>query len=307
MKCVKNNRSNLSGIVRAGWLALAWWGLGAAMLSGASGYRVGTCDWTLKMPANLEAFEFAKSNGLKGVQFTFGPEGEGLDLRTRANRDTFRETVKRTGVACSSLGIGALNRIPLSSTDAGEQLVVDCIATMAKLKAEAAELGDAGFAAQVSPRIVLLAFFNKGDINGKPELMANVITKLKRLAPMAESHGITLGLETLLSEADHRHILESVGSPALKVYYDTANSARMGYDIYAEMESLGAENICQIHLKEDNAFLGDGPIDFPRIRRLLDSMGYGGWLITEGSVPKGIGRVEAGAQNAAYALKQFGR
>ena len=307
MNNLKTSGLNLSRLTRSGILLVAWLGMGAAWLTAGSGYRVGTCDWTLKMPANLEAFEFAKTNGLNGIQFTFGPEGEGLDLRVKANRDAFRETVKRTGVVCSSLGIGALNKIPLSSTDEGEQLVVDCIATMAMLKTEAAELADAEFAEQVSPRIVLLAFFNKGDINGKPELIANVITKLKRLAPMAESHGFTLGLETLLSEADHRHILDSVDSPALKVYYDTANSARMGYDIYAEMESLGAENICQIHLKEDNAFLGDGPIDFPRIRRLLDTIGYDGWLITEGSVPKGMDRIESGAHNAAYALKKFGR
>ena len=94
-------------------------------------------------------------------------------------------------------------------------------------------------AAKVSPKIVLLAFFGKADLNGDEERMQTVIRKLKRFAPIAEKHGFILGIESLLSEADHRRIMEGVGSPAVKVYYDTANSARMGYDIYSEIESLG--------------------------------------------------------------------
>ena len=278
-----------------------------ATVTAGEGYRVGTCDWTIRMAGQLEAFDFARKVGLEGLQFSFSEPGQNIDLRKRADRDKFRAAVKRTGVACSSLGIAVLNKIPLSNTDAGEQLVVDAIIAMAKLRAEAAELNDPEWAAMVSPHIVLLGFFGAGNINGEPELMESVITKLKRLAPMAESHGMILGLETLLSEADHRHILDSVDSPALKVYYDTANSARMGYDIYAEMESLGAENICQLHLKENGGLLGQGPIDFPRVKRILEKMGYDGWLITEGSTPKGMERTESGMLNAAYATQLFGR
>ena len=277
-----------------------------SVVSADEGYRVGTCDWTIRMPGQLEAFDFAKKAGLEGLQFSFSEPGQNIDLRKRADRDKFRAAIKRTGITCSSLGIAVLNKIPLSNTDAGEQLVVDCIIAMAKLQEEAAELNDPELAAMVSPRVVLLGFFGAGNINGEPELIESVITKLKRLAPMAESHGMVLGLETLLSEADHRYILDSVNSPALKVYYDTANSARMGYDIYVEMESLGTENICQLHLKENGALIGQGPIDFPRVKRILEKIGYDGWLINEGSTPKGMERTESGLLNAAYTTKLFG-
>ena len=99
--------------------------------------------------------------------------------------------------------------------------------------------------------------------------------------------------------------MQSVGSPAVKVYYDTANSARMGYDIYAEIESLGAENICEIHIKENGNLLGGGGIDFEKLNRLLESMRYRGWLIIEGSTPKGMSREEATEQNATYARNLF--
>lgn len=183
--------------------------------------------------------------------------------------------------------------------------MVECIETMVKLKEEAAALKDRDLAAKVSPHIVLLAFFGKADLNGSPERIATVIEKLKHLAPLAEKHGFILGLETLLNEADHRHIIDSVGSSAVKVYYDTANSARMGYDIYREIKSLGTESICEIHIKENGGFLGQGDIDFKKVKSLLNGMGYQGWLIIEGSTPKGMNREEGCKKNAVYARRLF--
>jgi L-ribulose-5-phosphate 3-epimerase len=273
--------------------------------TGEPAFKIGTCDWSIKTPLTADSFHFAKRNGLRGIQYSFDSKGNGLDLRLRENRDIIRMTVKETGVGISSLGIGLLNRVPLATTDEAEELVVECIETMAKLKEEAASLEDRELAAKVSPTIVLLAFFGKADINGKPELIATVIEKLKRVAPLAEKHGFILGLETLLSEADHRHIMESVGSPAVKVYYDTGNSAKMGYDIYREIKSLGSENICEIHIKENGDLLGKGDIDFEKVKGLLQSMEYGGWLIIEGSVPKGMSRAGGCEKNAAYALNLF--
>jgi sugar phosphate isomerase/epimerase len=268
-------------------------------------YRIGTCDWSIKMQVSEESFKFAKKNGLDGIQYSFDAEGNGLDLRTRENRDKIRAIVKETGVAISSLGIGLLNKVPLATTEEADQLVVDCLDAMVKLKQEAAGLDDRELAAKVSPNIVLLAFFGKADLNGDPERMNTVITKLKRFAPIAEKHGFILGLETLLSEADHRHIIQSVGSPAVKVYYDTANSARMGYDIYSEIKSLGTEHICEIHLKQDAALLGKGNLDFDRVKSLLGKMNYQGWLIIEGSTPKGMSRTEATEKNAVYSRSLF--
>lgn len=268
-------------------------------------YRIGTCDWSIKMPASVESFQYAKRVGLQGIQYSFGATGKGIDLRELKNRDLIRKTVKETGVGISSLGIALLNKIPLATTDESDQLVADCLNTMIQLNTEAAELDDRELAAKVSPNIVLLAFFGIADLNGSPERMQVVINKLKRFAPMAEKHGFILGLETLLDEADHRYILDSVGSPAVKVYYDTANSARMGYNIYNEIESLGSENICEIHVKENGDLLGKGAIDFLRVKTILKKINYQGWLIIEGSTPKGTSRTDATEKNAVYTVNLF--
>ncbi len=271
-------------------------------------FRMGTCDWTIKMPLTEDSFHYAKRVGLRGIQYSFGAAGDGLDLRTRANRDKIRSIVKETGVEIASLGIALLNKVPLATTDQADQLVLDCLAAMASMKEEAAELEDRELAAKVAPHVVLLGFFGKANLNGNPQGIETVIRKLKRLAPIAEEHGFVLGLETLLNEADHRHIIDSVGSPAVKVYYDTANSARMGYDIYSEIKSLGVENICEVHIKENGALIGEGAIDFEKVKSLLVEIGYEGWLIVEGSIPKKLkqDRVKANELNVEFALDFFG-
>ncbi len=284
------------------WLAIC---LPDASAQQQQQYRIGTCDWSIKMQVSEDSFKFAKQNGLDGIQYSFGAKGEGLDLRTRENRDKVRAIVKETDVAISSLGIGLLNKVPLATTDEADRLVADCLEAMIKLKEEAATLEDRELAAKVSPNIVLLAFFGKADLNGDEERMQTVIRKLKRFAPIAEKHGFILGIESLLSEADHRRIMKGVGSSAVKVYYDTANSARMGYDIYKEIESLGSEHICEVHIKQDAALLGDGNIDFERAKTLLDKMNYSGWLIIEGSTPKKMSRTEATEKNAVFARTLF--
>ena len=173
------------------------------------------------------------------------------------------------------------------------------------MKAEAKLLKDRSLAGRVSPDIVLLAFFSEGDINGKNDLTEAVIDKLKRIAPSADMAGVTLGLETWLNEADHRHILDSVASPAVKVYYDVANSHKMGYDIYKEIKSLGRENICQIYCKENGFLLGQGLVDFNRLKDCLDTIGYDNWLVIESAVPKDMEVSQAYKHNRAYLRSVF--
>ena len=102
---------------------------------------------------------FAKQNGLDGIQYSFDVEGEGLDLRTRENRDKVRAIVKEKDVAISSLGIGLLNEVPLATTTEADKLVADCLEVMSQLKKEAAALDDRHLVAQIALNIALLAFF----------------------------------------------------------------------------------------------------------------------------------------------------
>ncbi len=261
-----------------------------------SPFPIGACDWTIGKKQDIAAFEVAKEIGLEGLQVSFSTPGSAFDLRDPAVREQYHQRVDETGIAIASLGMGILNQMPLATHPESIEWVDDAIDVLAAMRNERPD--DA-------PHICLLAFFGKGDINGKPELMDAVIRKLKTVASKAEDHGVVFGIESLLSDDDHLKIIDGVGSSAIQVYYDSANSARMGYPIYDEVIQIGGERICQVHCKENGALLGDGKVDFPRFRDSLKQAGYESWLIIEGAKPKQADTLEAYQKNLAFLDQVF--
>ena len=94
--------------------------------------------------------------------------------------------------------------------------------------------------AKMKQRIALLAFFSKGDIKDKPQEQAEVIRRLKQVAPEAEKAGVILGIESWLNADEHLRILDAVGSPAVQVYYDVANMEKHGLRHLQRDSSIGA-------------------------------------------------------------------
>jgi len=225
-------------------------------------FKIGACDWSIGRGGQLGALELAKQIGLDGVQVSFGQPGGEFDLRSEAVRRQYEQAAAEHGVEIASLAMGVLNSVPYASDKDAERWVEECVEVMPKLR----------------QKIVLLAFFGNGDIKDKPELQAEVIRRLKRVAPQAEKAGVVLGLETWLSADEHLRILDAVGSPAVQVYYDTANMEKQGYDIYREIRQLGRERICEFHCKENGFLLGEGRVDFRRVKDAMDDIGYSGWL-----------------------------
>lgn len=261
-----------------------------------SGFRIGSTDWSIGHKQDPGAFTTAKRIGLEGVQVSFSTPGSDFDLREPGVREQYYEQVEKTGVRIASLGMGVLNQKPLATTPEAIGWVDDAIDVMVKMRDEQADK---------STHICLLAFFGKGDINGSPELMDSVITKLKTVAEKAEDSGVVFGIESLLSADDHLKIIDGVGSEAIQVYYDSANSHRMGYDIYEEVVQIGGERICQVHCKENGALLGEGEVDFAKFRDALKTAGYRDWLILEGGMPKGAEVIEAYRKNRVLLEKTF--
>lgn len=238
---------------------------------------------------DVASFELAREIGLDGVQVSFDPTNERSDLRRESVRQRFLLAAKTQGIEIASLGMGILNSVPLATEDRAEQWVRECIDLMPALE----------------QRVVLLAFFNAGDIQGKPDLQGKLIERLKRLAPAAERAGVVLGLETWLNAEDHLRILDAVGSPAVQVYYDVANMQQRGYDLGRDIRRLGKERICQVHCKERDALLGDGKVDFHVVKEALDEIQWTGWLVIEGSIPPGGETVAAYRKNQQFLRNVF--
>ena len=91
----------------------------------------------------------------------------------------------------------------------------------------------------------------------------------------------------------------------MQVYYDVANSHKMGYDIYKEIRTLG-KRICQFHAKDNEQLYGKGSIDFKRVREAMDEVGYRGWLVMEGT-NMSLGVEESCRYDAEYLRPIFPR
>ncbi|HJN11812.1 MAG TPA: sugar phosphate isomerase/epimerase family protein [Pirellulaceae bacterium] len=252
-------------------------------------FKIGACDWSIGRRGQISALALAKEIGLDGVQVSFGKPGDQVDLRKKDVRQQYQQAAVKHGVEIASLGMGVLNSVPYSSDPDAERWVEECIEVLPEL----------------DQKIVLLAFFSRGDIKDKPELQKEVIRRLKRVAPKAEKAGVILGLETWLSADEHLRILDAVGSPAIQVYYDTANMEKQGYDIYKEIRQLGRERICEFHCKENGFLLGEGRVDFRRVKDAIDDIDYSGWLVIESAVGKGKNVQDSYVHNQKYLRSVF--
>jgi L-ribulose-5-phosphate 3-epimerase len=153
--------------------------------------------------------------------------------------------------------------------------------------------------------VVMLPFFGRGDLRDDEVGAAVVVERLKRVAPKAEKAGVIIGLESQLSAEQHLDIINRVGSPAVKVYYDVGNSHKNGYDIYEEIRMLGSRHLCEFHAKDYRHLFGQGKVDFEEVRRAMDDAGYRGWIQIEGARPLGL---EASYRhNAEYLRSIFPR
>ena len=256
----------------------------------AGRFRIGACDWSLGLRGRTDAMALAKQLGLDGVQVSMGSLENDLHLRRAEVQRSYRDAADVHGVRVGGIALDVMNQVPYKSDERAEQWVSDSV----------------DVARALGVRVVLLAFFEKGDLRNDAGGQAEVVRRLKRVAPRAEQHGVILGLESWLSAPEHVRLIDAVGSPNVQVYYDVANSTHMGYDILAEIRQLGRQRICEFHAKENGFLLGQGRIDFAAVRRALDDIGFTGWLQIEGAVPKGQPIVESYMHNVRFMRTHFG-
>ena len=252
-------------------------------------FKLGACDWSVGKSLNPEAFDRAKQIGLQGIQVSYNTGKDYAGLSVPETLNSIKEASKRTGIKVSSLAIGELNRVPYKSDSRTEEWVYNAI-TAAK---------------GLDVRVILLAFFNDGDLRNDDAGKKVVIERLKKVAPHAERNGITLGIESWLSAQEHLDIINAVGSKSLKVYYDFRNSADAGHDIFKEIPMLGKEMICEIHMKENGQRLGEGTLDWPRIAKALKDIDYQGWMQIEGAMPPGADIIPVYQHNRKYLESLF--
>jgi L-ribulose-5-phosphate 3-epimerase len=244
-------------------------------------FKVGVTDWNLKLENKTEAVALAKKLGFDGVQISCGKGTDRLPLSDPAMQQVYLAESKKHGLPLGSICLEILHVNILKSDPLGPRWVADAIP----------------IAQALGVKVILLPFFGKGALTTHAE-MDYVGDALKEIAPRAEKAGVILGLEDTISARDNIRIVDRSKSSAVVTYYDVGNSTKNGFNVVEEIRWLGASRICEVHLKDNPHYLGQGTIDFPAVVDALADIGFDKWAQLETSTQT---TVEADmATNLAY-------
>lgn len=233
-------------------------------------FKIGACEWSLRK-ADPSCFAVAKEIGLDGVELDMGRAANQMKLRRPEVQQGYLEAARRSELEIASIAIAEMNNVGLKSEPRAAIWLHDSI----------------GVATALGVKVILVAQFFAGDLQGDKIGIDRTVDLLKELAPRAEQAGVVFGLENYLSAEENLDILRRVDSRAVQVYYDVGNSTDKGYDIYKEIRLLKG-NICALHAKDGGHMLGAGRVDFARVRDALDDIGYSGWVQIEAAAPRDL-------------------
>lgn len=263
------------GVLAAAELALPPKALAADATNAVSPqrYKIAVCDWMILKRQKTGAFQLAKELGMDGVELDMGPLGEretfANSLTNGANCQKFLDKARELNLEIPSIAMSGFYAQPFGVRTNAGRLVQDCIGTMKAMGVKTA----------------FLPLGINSDVVLHPELRPAVVGRLQAAGQLAARAGVVIGIETELDAEGQIQLLDEIGSPAIKSYYNLANAARHGRDAAAELKKLGRERVCQIHFSNtDGCWLQNDPqVSAPRIKSALDEIGWGGWLVIERS------------------------
>ncbi|HWI94427.1 MAG TPA: sugar phosphate isomerase/epimerase family protein [Flavisolibacter sp.] len=236
-------------------------------------YKVAVIDLMILKRQKLGAFQLTKDIGADGVEVDMGGLGNrptfDNQLLTDSVRQQFLNKAKELNLEIPSLGMTGYYAQSFCQREQFIQSVQDCITTM-KL---------------MNVKVAFLPLGIQCDLVKKPELRDSVISRLKVAGKMAEEAGVVIGIESALDAKGEKKLLQDVGSPAIKSYFNFSNAIKNGRDLNKELKTLGKKYIVQIHCTDDDGvwLQNDPKIDMKAVKKTLDKMHWSGWLVIERS------------------------
>lgn len=236
-------------------------------------YRVAVCDWMILKRQNLGAFPLAGEIGADGLELDMGGLGNRSNFDNKlvdaAMREKFLDASRSSRVEIASMAMSAFYQQSFAERENIEAMLRGCFETMKAMDA----------------RVVFLPLGVSGDLVKRPQIRPAIVERLKLAGRMAQEYGVVVGIETALDAAGEVRLLDEVGSPAVKSYFNLSNALQNDRDVSAEIRRLGARRIVQIHASNtDGVWLEKDPqVDMKRIKATLDEIGWRGWLVVERS------------------------
>jgi sugar phosphate isomerase/epimerase len=247
---------------------------GLGRLSAApKGLKIGVTDWNLRLTCKIEAVATARKLGFDGVQVSIGRTltDNKMTMDDAELIARYREESKK-------------EKMPLDGTCL-DRLHNDCLKSNNRDAAKRVSDG-IRITKALGVRVMLMPFF--GKCATEPADFDSTADLLRELAPEAEKAGVILGLENTLSAEDNVRIMDKVKSKVVKVYYDVGNSTHNKHDVLKEIPWLGKDRICQIHLKDNPGYLGQGSINFTKVLAEIHQIGFDGYANLETDAPSKV-------------------
>jgi sugar phosphate isomerase/epimerase len=117
------------------------------------------------------------------------------------------------------------------------------------------------------------------------ELKREVVVSLRSAVELAERYGVTLGLEMEIPGSEYAKLVQSVGSPRVRAYYDTGNSTAQGLDIAQDIIPI-LPVLHAVHIKDrvrggGSKLLGTGDTNFQGFFPTLLRAGFRGDFVLQ--------------------------
>ncbi|MBN1362751.1 MAG: sugar phosphate isomerase/epimerase [Sedimentisphaerales bacterium] len=250
-------------------------------------YRIGVCDWMILKRQKLGAFQWTDRIGADGVEVDMGSLGDRETFDSQLNdpavRQQFLDEAKKYNLEICSIAMSGFYAQAFAERPTVPRMMQDCIDTMKNMNV----------------KVAFLPLGVRTDLVKYPELRPATVERLKAAGAKAEEAGVVIGVETALDAAGDVKLLEDIGSPGVRIYFNFSNALQNGRDLCDELRTLGKERICQIHCTDqDGVLLQDNQrLDMPKVKQTLDEMGWRGWLVIERS---------RSAQNSRDVVFNFG-
>lgn len=248
--------------------------------------------------------------GWPGIEMRLVGKGRHFDDVTDTEFEAIREKLERAGIRIIAYG----SQIANWSRKISGSFDVD----VAELKRIMPRMRKTG-----TQIVRIMSYPNDGWT--EREWRAEVVRRLRELSRMAETNGIVLGHENCDGWAGKGPeatlaCLAEVGSPALKLIFDTGNPVAYGQDVWGYYRAV-REHIVHVHIKDyvrDASASGGYRAVLPgvgggRVRDIVADLkrrGYDGWYSMEPHIVSVVheGRDAAGNEDRAREVfLQYGK
>jgi L-ribulose-5-phosphate 3-epimerase len=174
-----------------------------------------------------EEFALAKRIGFDFIEWIYeAPRAAENPIATRAGRAAMRSCARQSGLPIGSVCADYFMIERLAGGSASDRQR-NCEALTELIR----------WTREIGGSRILLPLLETSAVDS-PELEAQIVESLQRALPTLDECHVTLGLEMEIPGPKYAALIQRVGHPRVRAYYDAGNSTAQGFDIAEDVRPL---------------------------------------------------------------------